>query len=810
MKRDSKIWRLGVLLVIFVSGAFAQLAPGTGVAVSDNLDGFISNPAGLAVPRAWQMGFSGSYPDLNAIDTAEYWFSFNSDGIGSYVVADQYGDYSYGFSLAASLGKGVYTGVNWHIKEKIDLGLMVRPFNWLSTGAVANLDHRGESLNSLQAGLALRPFKHYLTFGADVKMDALKDYQVSNLPLFAEAEPVKGIRLRAGYDLETEQLSAGLALHIAPSMGLSYQIKPGDDVNSGAFDILFEGHDRQSIINPDGGNYWARLKLDGLLIEEPPLEKNPFNLSVNLNPFAGPAPRIIQLRKFIDELQELTADKNLQGLIIDLGNFSGGFQKLAELREALENFKKSGKKIIVYSKYGISNSNYFLISLADEIYVHELAGIDLRGIMVEMTYFKTLLDTLDIVAEVERISPYKSAMDPFINTGISDEVRENWGQLFGDIFEYFTESIASGRGWSKEQTKSVIDSGPYSANDALKAQLINGFMYPDEFEKYVSKLDGKKTKIKAWRKLFHPRYEREWRPDKSKPVIAIVYAVGNIMTGKSKPGITGSSVMGDETISKAIKRARKNKDVKAIVLRIDSGGGSALASDLMWREVLATTDRDTANVKPLIASMSDVAASGGYYIAMQADTIVAGPGTITGSIGVISGRVNVSPLLERIGIHFDRMKFGENSDFYSMRLWTEEERQRVHKDMFEIYQTFINKVAQGRESLDTAAVHAVGAGRVWSGSRAKTHQLVDEVGGLIHSINVAKAAAGIDADQDVYILEYPRAESAMEKMLQKDEEQSRIQLLDSLFPEWQKVMAILPVFLDEDPYLIMPYQIEIK
>ncbi|HDR05867.1 MAG TPA: hypothetical protein ENN84_11575, partial [Candidatus Marinimicrobia bacterium] len=691
MKKVNKIWRINIAILFFASNVFAQLAPGSGVAVSENLDGFISNPAGLAVPHGWQLGFSGVYPDLNDPDIAEYWISFNSDGLGSYVVAEQDGDYSYGISLAAPIGKGVYTGLNWHIKNRLDLGLLIRPYNWLSAGALMNLDHRGETLNSIQAGLAMRPFRHYLTIGADLKIDALNDYKMINLPLYAEAELVNGIRFRAGYDIEQEELSAGLAFHIAPNMGFAYKHTPGDDFSSGAFDILVEAHDRQSIINPDGGDYWARLKLEGFLIEEPPFEKSPFNFSISLNPFAGPLPRIIQLRTFLDQIRELTADKKLKGLIIDLGELSGGFQKLAEVREALENFKKSGKKIIVYSKYGISNTNYYLISMADEIYMQELAEIDLRGIMVEMTYFKTLLDTLDIVAEVERISPYKSALDPFTNTGISPEVKENWGQLFSDIFDHFTIAIASGRGWSKEQAKTIIDAGPYSASEALNAQLINGYMYPDEFEKFVEKLDGDKTKIKQWKKLFHPKYERNWRPDKGKPTIAIIYAVGNIMPGKSKPGITGSSVMGDETISKAIKMARQDKNVSAIILRIDSGGGSALASDLMWREVLATTNLDTNNVKPFIASMSNVAASGGYYIAMQADTIVAGPGTITGSIGVILGRVNVTPLMERFGINFERMKWGENSDFFSMRLWTDAERERLHKYMVEMYETFITK-----------------------------------------------------------------------------------------------------------------------
>lgn len=802
-----------ILVIMMLTGISVLGQTGTisSVTTADNTDAAMVNPAGLGVDRGVQVGVGVMLPNLDSSNVTRVNYTVTSNGLSSYAIQGNNGEFSYGFALGADLGSGLYTGVNWYIKNGFDLGLMYRPINKVSLGAVWKFDDTFKTLKTIQTGVAVRPFNYRFTAGADVAFDAANDYSVMNLPLYIQTELADGLDIRAFYDLETSTAGAGMGFSLLSGMSVSATYYDSDGIRSSSIDYRMNTQKKSSILRSGHKQKWIFLNLDGQFIEERPSDVGPLaDLASTVNPFGGRSQKYYQLRTFIDHIRELTVDDEVGGIIINIKNVSGGFEKITEIRNALKIYKAAGKKTIVYSEYGMTNSNYFLFSLADEIYMPEQAQVDLRGLMVEMTYFKTLLDTLNIIAEVERISPYKSAMDPFTHTGMSDEVRENWGYLFNDIFNYFTHAIAEGRGWTNEETKTVIDQGPFPGKEALAAGLIDGFMYPDEFKEHIKQLDGEKTKIIPWNKYFSKKYERDWNKSAGKPTIAVIYAVGDIMPGKSVKGSGSSTVMGNETISKAIQMAREDKNVDALVLRIDSGGGSALASDLMWREVLNTTDTEQINKKPFIASMSDVAASGGYYIACQADSIVAGENTITGSIGVIYGRLNISPFLEKIGIGFDRLVYGENADMNAMRLWNSDERTRIHKFMFDTYQTFIEKVADGRETLDTAAVNEVGRGQVWSGGRAKILDLVDEIGGLHDAIAIAKKAAGIDPEAEVNIIEFPRELSPFELMTEKNRVTAQEEWLRKNLPQLADIMTVLPVFINNEPWLIMPYHIEIK
>jgi len=283
------------------------------------------------------------------------------------------------------------------------------------------------------------------------------------------------------------------------------------------------------------------------------------------------------------------------------------------------------------------------------------------------------------------------------------------------------------------------------------------------------------------------------------------------MPGESIGGKTGSSTMGDETIRKAIKAAREDKSIDAIVLRIDSPGGSGSASDLIWREIIKTTDKDTANIKPFIASMSDVAASGGYYIACQADKIVAHPSTITGSIGVLGGRINLTGLMNKIGISYDRMVFGDNAAFWSNnKLWTNEEKERFRSLIKEFYGKFLTKVVDGRNisELDSLKVDSVGGGRVWTGMDAKDHLLVDQLGGLFDSIEIAKQAAGIDSDQEVDIIEYPKQEPFNFIKLMGESEQAT--QFSYPFEDYNEYLQMIEIINSDEILYYMPYNIEIN
>ena len=578
---------------------------------------------------------------------------------------------------------------------------------------------------------------------------------------------------------------------------------------------------------------YVSVVLDDIFIEEKPIIPK-FEIDLfNLNQAKG-----TQLRTWIEKIDDLTQDPNVEGLIIYLKNVSAGWGKRNEIRTALKRFKESDKKIIVYSENTISNINYHLISLADEIYVTPLTGVDLRGLKMEVTFYKGLLDSLDITPKVWRISKdgksYKTAGDQFINTKMSDEMKENYSQLLDDLYSDFITDIAEGRGWlnSKDDSiilasvDSLINNGPYwHHKQALNAglynyekdtttYLIDGAMYPDEFESYMKSLNDNKV-IKFKNKDKETKYNYAWKKEK-KPKIAMIYAVGGIISGKSNPGPTGSSIMGDKTIIKAIKNARNDNSIEAIILRIDSGGGSALASDQMWREIYKTTaDTSVTNKKPFIASMSDVAASGGYYIACQADTIIAYPTTITGSIGVISMGFNLSDLYQKIGINKEVIKRGEYSDLLTQsRTWTAEEDQLMIESVENYYREFVDRVLQGRPYFndDRNELDKVAIGRIWSGNEALNNGLIDEVGGINKTVAIAKQMIGLDESDDIEIVEYPLPFDKNSFKNKADSNNELTFILKFMPDEIKKELNdlnIIPILKGEKLYFILPYHIDI-
>jgi protease-4 len=410
---------------------------------------------------------------------------------------------------------------------------------------------------------------------------------------------------------------------------------------------------------------------------------------------------------------------------------------------------------------------------------------------------------------------YKTAADQILNKKMSPEMEENYGALLDDFYSIFVDGISQGRNWDSIHTEEIIDNGPYfRPQDAITAGLADSIMYPDQFDDYVNSLNDEKVEIIKWKNIDRADdYVHEWAPDK-KEKIAIIYAVGGIVSGKSNPGPAGSSIMGDKTIAKAIKSARENKDIKAIVLRIDSGGGSALASDQMWREVLKTTEEDSSNVKPFIASMSDVAASGGYYIACQADTIVAHDATVTGSIGVIGLRLNFSKLMNKWGLTSDLIKRGEFSDFGSgNRLISNEEREKIQASINDVYSKFKDNVIKGRDDFpETGDLDDVAMGRVFTGMRAHNDisiPLVDVKGGLQTAINLAKSAAGLEG-KEIEIVEYPHNENNFMKFAAKIGSTNYLNLLPEQLSQELEVLNVIPILLDNEIQMLLPYSFIIK
>lgn len=787
------------------------------------------NPAGLAFHNHTEAMMFTHYDGQAFTKDFAYYSQNEGSGFGyqwDVQSARNIWSISNGFKISKTHAMGLtysFDNAMWD-EGRLDLGWMHRPLSMLALGLnVQNSWSGNEDDLILNYGVAFQNKSGRWGAGLDLMTQkgesdssGIDPEYSTGKTLSAFIEPVEGLRVNAFVDLDSDDSKVGISLSFNfPDIGFeSHGVSNDMSIQTIGFRTTenpYRSIFGEKPVGKDTKTY-IRLKLEGLFIEEPEMKKPkiPFSFDIDIPFLSAPTVYGKQLKKFVDQLDEYTNDEDIHGLIIDLGFIQGGFSKISELRNAFQRFHDAGKEIIVYSKFGYSNLTTYLLSMADEIYCHEMAGVDLRGLAMEVTFFRGLLDTLSIVPEVWRVSPYKTAADPFLNDSMSDAMRTNYSQLLDGIYDQFVEGISAGKGWTSEKTVEVINNGPYMLTQtAIDAELLTNTMYPDEFNDYVKDLnDGKVNIIKPVKDNDDPEYQYAWRSDK-KDRIAVIYAVGGIISGKTKPTPAGSKNMGDETIAQAIKEAREDESVKAIVLRIDSGGGSALASDIMWREILKTTETDSANIKPFIASMSDVAASGGYYIACQADSIIAYPSTITGSIGVIGMRLNFSQLQERFGVYTEGIKKGDRADFASAnRLASDDESDMILASINDIYIKFKERVIKGREGLDDIdALDSLALGRVWTGVDAKEYGLIDELGGYYDAIELAKSAAGITGDVEILELPNYKKKPDFKKLLGGE---TSIDLVSADILESIKVMDLIPIMQGGEIQMIMPVKVEIK
>ncbi len=391
--------------------------------------------------------------------------------------------------------------------------------------------------------------------------------------------------------------------------------------------------------------------------------------------------------------------------------------------------------------------NYTLAaSVADKIYLNPTGTLFLNGISITSPYLKNVLDTLGVEVVNFRSHDFKTAGNIFSESHMTESERKMYEKLLSDLYEDMVHRISSGRGLSKKKVGKLIDDGPYFvAQKALESGLIDGLIYEDELKE---KLEKKFGEIKIVDKYKNKFVRKDWS-NKHKHKIALIYAVGPIHSGK---GLAGKSI-GSESLSKYIKKAREDESVDGIILRVNSGGGSVLASDVIAHKVKKCTQGK--NAKPIIASMSGAAASGGYYISCPADTIIAQPETITGSIGVIAIVPNLSELYKKILVNWDTVKKGKNADIFAThRPMREREKEKIRASVKHSYWEFVDQVAEAR-NMSREEVHKIAQGRVWTGKTAKQLGLIDELGGLTYSINVMKKLCNIMENQDVEIVKYP-------------------------------------------------------
>ena len=807
---------------------------GTSITTSDNLDALNLNPAGLGFNRGNQnaLVFKGLEEDNYYIGIA----GRNSSGFGYELYYDN-SSYNYSIGHGSEVSNNLYTGFKLNKKKDYSLGILYRPFDFLSLASTTYDNHSNQDYKYERYGFAIKPFEIKKIFNNSNSYLRSSNFTIgydktNNMidGTFQEQYSIN-LSITPGIDLSYFTSDDNYGINLSFNLGNNgaqintYPSNSFYGLNSSSTSLVLFEYSQTTKTNINFSNNkksnYIFMELDGYFIEEEPTV-SPFDFIFEVNiPFLSTENTIgTQLKKWIDNIHKITKDDSVDGLIINLGNVRAGFGKRKEMFNALLDLKKSGKKIIVYTQNDISSADYYLISMADEIYTHNMNSLDLKGLNIEVTYLKQMLDTLSIVAEVVKTSDYKTGPENLTRVSMSSAFKENYGNLFDDFYETYINDVSKAKDWSKDNTKIVIDLGPYlNIKDAIEKELVTGTMYPDEFDKYINNLNEGKINIKKWEEYInYENYSYDWKKDK-KPTIAIIYAVGGMMSGESNPGPTGSTIMGDITIKKAIKEARENKDIDAIVLRIDSGGGSSLASDMIWREIYKTTTEDRKNKKPFIVSMSDAAASGGYYIACEADKIVANETSLTGSIGVYWLRINFSQLLNRIGIYSDNIKRGENADFGTgTRLLSEEERDIAYKNVMDVYNTFKQRVIDGRENLnDINELDEIALGRVWSGKEAKSNGLIDEIGGLHDAINITKESIGITSDSDVDIIEYPEVkEFNLFNFFASDDEKSEITdiNLETLFPKEVsselKALNIIPVIMNDEIQLLVPYNIEIN
>jgi protease-4 len=527
----------------------------------------------------------------------------------------------------------------------------------------------------------------------------------------------------------------------------------------------------------------------------------------NQNPFAGfdlfdmaltPGPG---LNEILQNIEKASTDKNVKGILIENGLLPSGWATTEEIRNALENFRVKGKFVISYTDYILTQECYYLSTAADKIYINPGSMVDFKGLSSEVMFYKKALEKIGVEVQVTRHGKFKGAVEPFLLDKLSEENRTQIKDYAGSIWNHVIEDISKSRGIPAEQLNLLADNLSGSiASRALETRLVDGLMYRDELIDTLKSLSG--TSADKDLELV-PMYKYIKVPDPKKTFsvknrISVVYAEGTIVTGKGNDNNIGGNYYAD-----VIRKERNDTSVKAIVLRVNSPGGSATAADIMWRELELAS-----KIKPVVVSMGNYAASGGYYISAPATKIYANPTTISGSIGVFGLLPNAGKLLEqKLGLSTEIVSTNKNSEFPSVyRPMNSYEKEIMQLSIEQIYSDFVNKVASGRK-LTFKSVDSIGQGRVWSGTSALRLDLVDEIGGLEDAIKGAAELAGIEKYS---VRELPVIEDPYTKLLSQFSGEVRMNILKKELGESVKYYNMIQELKDLSGIQArLPYFIEI-
>jgi protease IV len=499
--------------------------------------------------------------------------------------------------------------------------------------------------------------------------------------------------------------------------------------------------------------------------------------------------RALSVHDIWESIRKAKVDGRIRCLLLRLGYLECDWAKINELRESILDFRRSGKKVYAYIEEAPElDKEYYLATACDRIILHPMGWLGVTGIGGWVPFFKEGLDKLGVEADYEHVEQYKTAYNMFTEKGFTEAHRTMLESIYGDIFSRYVKTVAEARKKTEEEFKRIINVGLYQGENALKAGLVDDLMYEDELEKLLQEKGKKlqKTRLSEYARIPPSSLGLE-RGRK----VALLYAMGPIISGEG-----GFQTVGGRTLSRWIRSARRDKSISAIVLRVDSPGGSAVASDVIGREVeLAKKE------KPVVVSMSDLAGSGGYWISMGANKIVAQPQTLTGSIGVLFIKFNLARLYEKLGITAEKLTYGQRADmFSSFRALTPEEKDFMKQQILWSYDQFITKAALGRD-MTKEDVDKVGKGRVWTGSQAKEIKLVDELGGLSKAIEIAKNLAGIGTDEEVTLVVWPKKTSWFAALFGRPE----VRIKAPLSADLEKLLATLKVLEKEKLLAVMPF-----
>lgn len=529
--------------------------------------------------------------------------------------------------------------------------------------------------------------------------------------------------------------------------------------------------------------------------------------------FGGPDQSLTGL---VMQFKKAKVDKRIKAVLLDVNMSGVGWGKAEEIRDAITDFRTSGKPVYAYIEFGL-NKEYYIATACDKIIVPPPGELFINGLAADVMFFRGSLDKLGIYPDIFQIGKYKSAGDTFTQKQMTDAHREYINSLLDDLFNRYVNAIAQARKKTPEEVRALIDNAPYNAIKAKEAGLIDEALYKDDVEKQFKKMLGYKDTD-----TFVPVRSSDYRDVSPESLglnkgerIAVIYAMGDIGSGSSENSPSGDTSIGSDTVSKALNDAAADKTIKAIVLRVDSPGGSGLASDIIWHAVEAANQK-----KPVVVSMSDVAASGGYYISASASKIIAQPSTITGSIGVVAGKPVMRGFYDWLGISNEYVLRGKTAGmFRETEKFSDEERVKFEEWIkTTYYQDFVPKVAKGRQK-DPQYIDSVGQGRVWTGGQAKDRGLVDEFGGLDKAIDVAKQLAKIPADKGVQRVILPYPTTFLQQLLTGGNENSNTQLeqqraVFAALPEDARralrYMALMDRMKNGESMLLMPFDLRVK